>query len=112
MSVWSPEARNRKSTGPRSFGGAGSGAHRSNRSGTFIPRGIYAVALGVIVLRAGAAGAGRWIPRNRRCCIGDRRCFVFRLVYLVLFLGSLLGGGLHPTRAPIGHSAMRSKETS
>jgi uncharacterized membrane protein YtjA (UPF0391 family) len=37
---------------------------------------------------------------------------VLLFVYLVLFLGSLLGGGLHPTRAPIGHSAMRSKETS
>lgn len=33
-------------------------------------------------------------------------------VFLVLFLGSLLGGGLHRTRAPIGHYAIRSKETS
>jgi uncharacterized membrane protein YtjA (UPF0391 family) len=33
-------------------------------------------------------------------------------VFLVLFLGSLLGGRLCRTRAPIGHYELRSKETS
>ena len=33
-------------------------------------------------------------------------------VFLVLFLGSLLGGLLRRSRAPIGHYEMRSKETS
>jgi uncharacterized membrane protein YtjA (UPF0391 family) len=33
-------------------------------------------------------------------------------VFLVLLLGSLLGGLLRRTRLPIGHYVMRSKETS
>jgi uncharacterized membrane protein YtjA (UPF0391 family) len=33
-------------------------------------------------------------------------------IFLVLLLGSLLGGLLRRTRSPIGHYVMRSKETS
>jgi uncharacterized membrane protein YtjA (UPF0391 family) len=33
-------------------------------------------------------------------------------IFLVLFLGSLLGEPLRRTRAPIGHCELRSKETS
>src|ERR1700729_380956 len=95
MNVWFLEARNPKTYGfaelPRS------GQRRTSIKSIWHihPEGIYAVALGVIVLRAGADGVRVWITRNRRCCISGRQDFVFR------FSGSLFR--LAPGRTIVSH---------
>jgi uncharacterized membrane protein YtjA (UPF0391 family) len=107
MSVWSLRARNRKKNEFAEIAPARIDqiylAH-SSRGGFMLLR--WALLFFVLALMAsvfgflGIAAAALAIAK------------ILFFVFLVLFLGSVLGGLLRRSRAPIGHYEMRSKETS